>query len=692
MNNTSFTGRRAWTWVLIAGIFGICAWLGLRAIGTHPSIFADEWYYSKLSRLQPLGESMIPSYLYLWLFRATSACGDQFYDCAHIGNVIFFGASAPFVYLIARQVAGRALSVLLALLSLLAPLNIYTAFFMPEAMYYFGFCVLSWVALTRTHWHWAAHAAAAGIVLGLMSLVKVHGLFLAPALAVFLLYARWAEGGRWVVTGLMSVAVALACLCAVKFGLGYLLAGETALHLFGNFYQGAANSAGHRGLFSLLPAAFINARGHLMALAMLAPLPLALIAMSLLRRPRREQAGPGQHLQLYALLMLGAAAGLTILYTASIANPGVTIEGLRLHLRYYSFVFPLLWLVAAAALGRPPEPGRAALRWTLALLLVAVLVAAWFKLPTYTLSPIDGPDIAALDLHTLAGRIMLVLELAVLLLWAMGRRQALPLFLFVALPATLAIAGVDDHRVVMSNHIEGPAEHAIAAARRLVPPAERGLVTLVGSDISTLMRAQFNLDNADATLVMLEGDAPVEQYQLPVRNKWLLVLGQHQLPGALTPVAQTAEYTLLHMDMHHHKVGYADMHQPFGTGIVASAEGLSHSEPWGRWSDSKQVVLHLSRPLPRHARVILKALAYDVNTELPFTMRVGSSSERFRLGWMMQDVGLVFDTDGNTRDLVIDVPRPLAPIVHGQPDDRTLGICIADIEIGEREPDQIATN
>jgi phosphoglycerol transferase len=689
---TSLPNRPAWTWVLFAGSIGICTWLTLRALGTHPAIFADEWYYSKLSRLEPLGESMIPSYLYLWLFRATSACGDQFYDCAHVGNVIFLAASAPFVYLIARQVTGPMLAALLGLLSLLAPLNLFTVFFMPEAMYYFGFCVLSWVALTRTGWHWAAHAAASGIVLGLMSLVKVHGLFLVPALCLFLLYARWAAGGRWIATGLGAIAVALAGLSVAKFGLGYLLAGASALHLFGNFYQGAANSAGHRGLLSLLPAAFINARGHLMALAMLAPLPLALIAMSLFKIPRREQAGPAQRLQLYALLMLGAAAGVTILYTASIAKPGVNIEGLRLHLRYYDFVFPLLWLVAAAALGQAPAPGRATLRWTLALLFGVVLVAAWFKLPSYSFSPIDGPDIAALSPHTLAGRVIVVLELVVLLLWAAGRKQALPLFLFVALPATLAVAGVDNNHVVASIHNEGAAEHAVAAARRLVPPGERGLVTLAGSDISMLMRAQFDLDNVDASLIMLKEGAAVEQYQLPVRNKWLLVLGQHALPGSLTPVAQTSEYSLLHMDMHHRRVGYADMHQPFGSGIVASAEGLSYSETWGRWSDGNQVVLHLSRPLPRHARVILKALAYDINTELPFTLHAGSSSQRFRLGWMMQDVGLAFDTDGNTRELVIDVPRPTAPRLKGQPDDRTLGICIADIEIGERGPDQVANN
>jgi hypothetical protein len=691
MNNATFNDRR-WTWLMVGAIVVISAWLVWRASGIHPSIFADEWYYSKMSRLQPLAESMIPSYLYMWLFRATNACGTHFYDCVHIGNVLFFGASAPFVYLSARQVAGRAVAAVIAVLSLLAPNNVFTVYFMPEAMYYFGFCVLSWVALTRTSWHWAVHAAATGAILGLMSLVKVHALFLVPALCLFLIYGRWAEGGRWIIQGVAAMAAALACMFALKFGLGYLFAGNSALHLFGSFYQVSANSAGKRGLLGLLPAAFISARGHLMALAILVPLPLVLIVMALLRRPRRADADAAGRLMLYALLMLGAAAGVTILFTASLANPGVTFEGLRLHLRYYDFVLPLLWIVAAASMARQTESGRPRLRWTLTLLLSAVLVAAWFKLPTYTLNPIDSPEIASLAPNALPGRIMVGLEIVVLLLWAAGLRQALQLFLFAALPAAIAFAAISNDDIVAALRQAGPVERAITAARHVVPPAERGLVAIVGNDVPTLMRAQFDLDNAQAAVILLEGGAPVEQYQLPVHAKWLLVLGQHPLPKSLPTIAQTGEYSLLHMNLRHRKVGYADMHQPFGTGIVASAEGLSHIEPWGRWSDSKRVVLHFSRPLPRHARIVLKALAYDANTELPFTMHVGNNSERFRLGWLMQDIGLVFETDGNTRELVIDVPHPQSPMEKGQPDERTLGICIADIEIGESEPDQLATN
>jgi hypothetical protein len=127
----------------------------VRSQGINPTVFADEWYYSKMARLQPLAEAIVPSYLYLWLFGATNACGDGFLECARGANALLFVAGAPFLYLTARSVTGRGTAAAIALLATLAPLNLFTAYFMPETMYYFGFCVLSWVALTRRHWHWA---------------------------------------------------------------------------------------------------------------------------------------------------------------------------------------------------------------------------------------------------------------------------------------------------------------------------------------------------------------------------------------------------------------------------------------------------------------------------------------------------------------------------------------------------------
>jgi phosphoglycerol transferase len=659
----------------------IGCWLVLRTQGINPTVFADEWYYSKMARLQPLAEAIVPSYLYLWLFGATNACGTEFLQCARAGNALAFVATAPFVYLIARTVTTRTIAAAIALLATLAPLNLHTAYFMPESLYYFGFCVLSWVALTRGQWHWALHALACGVLLGLMSLVKVHAVFLLPALLPFLAYARWMNGKAWLGSAALSMAIATAAMFAVKFGLGYLLAGEAGLSLFGPFYGGGANAASARDKLQLLKPAFVIGRAHLMLLVLAFGLPLALLVQSVLRPSKRAEAGQADLIGIYTLLMLGAGAGMTIFYTATLAAPGST-EGLRVHARYYSFVFPLLWVVAAAALERRRE-APAALRWTLALLLSAVLAIAIVKLPSYTIHAVDGAETYALRLTLPGGQIVLALQVLALLLWAAGHGSALRLFLFVLTPLYIASGIATNDRQLAAFRDDREADMAGKAAARLVPPAERGLVTVAGADVGQIMRAQFYVDSKDSAMLELMPNAPIEPYQVPVHNKWLLVFGKHALPPGLTPVAQNDSYKLIRINNERRIIGNAHLNQPPGPGsLLARVEGLSSIEEFGRWSDAKQVVLHFNAPLPKRAVVVFKAWAYGDNTERPFTMRIGDGSVPFRLSGSPQEIGLHFETDGTQRSLTIDVPHPVSPQEYGDPrDPRKLGIALADIEI-----------
>lgn len=684
--------RHGWALAMLAALAAMFAFLLHRNLGLNPAIFADEWYYSKMSRLMPLSEAIVPSYLYLWLFKSSNACGDGFLDCVRVLNVVLFLGAVPFVYLVARQVSGKPLALLLALLSMLAPVNVYTAYFMPEAMYYFGFCVLSWVALCGRRWRWWRYALAGGGVLGLMSLVKVHAVFLLPALCVFTLLVCWSrdQAAGWLRIGLLSVALNVLAMFAVRFVLGYALGGAAAFHLFGSFYAVTADSTAHRSLFGLLPWAFINARGHLMALVLLLALPLATLALALFGGIGRVRAGaPLALLQLFALLMLGAALGMTIAYTASIAGVG-RYEVLRLHLRYYSFVFPLLLVIGAASIGTAPAAPRAhpKLAWTIALLLAAVLLVALVKLPAYSLNPIDGPEISALPLDQLYGRILVGIDLLILLLWARNSRYAAPLFVFAALPLILYCGNDGTTRYLAQLIPSWEADRAGKFAHRYVPRAEHRQITVAGTDIQNLMRAQFHIDDKDVALLELPKDAAIDSYQLPAHNKWLLVVGKHALPAGIVPVVATADYALVALNQGVHSLGTIRLSDdPIGNALVSRIDGLSHAESWGRWSDGKQVVIHFRQPLPKQFQVILKAQSYDVNATLPFTAQAGAnaSAQQFRLSATPQEIGLLFDTDGSARTLTITIPRPISPAELGQPaDPRTLGIGISELEIGTR--------
>lgn len=682
---TAFDRREQGARVAVYALFAaIAAYLILRTWGTQPQIMADEWYYSKLSRLQDLSESIVPSYLYLWLARGSNACGARFYDCIHLANVVFMVGAAPFVYGIGRQVARPGVALAIAVAATLAPLNLYTTYFMPETAYYFGFCVLSWIALARTGWPWIRWSLALGVVLGLLSLVKVHALFLVPPLALFMVYARWSAGGRWLLPALGSVALTIGTAAALKFGIGWLLAGPAGLQLLGGFYQANANSASARTLANTIGPVLVSAQGHLMVLATLAPLPLAVLVYSLLKQPRRIQL-----LHMWVLLALGATVCITILFTASLVNPGANAdEGLRLHMRYYSFVLPLLWLVAAATLGQRDDAARPLLRWIIAGVIALCMLLALVKLPGYAYNPVDGPDIFKFRPDGWRGRTIIGIGLVTLVAWALDKPLAARLFLFVTLPLVILGGLASSHHITARfNHEVTLADRAGAAVLASVPQAERNELTVAGYNPIEMIRTQFHIDDKDSQLLILKEGAPISHEEIPAHHKWLLVLRNHPMPAGYKPVVATDEYALYRLTVPENRIGRIDFTKPLG-GIVASAEGLAGPESFGSWSNGKQVVLHLNTTLPPKVRVMIRASSYAGNADLPFVLRIGSASTTFRVPHHpMKNALLTLETDGTQRSIVIEVPQPVSPLeVDGSQDTRKLGIALGEIVIATPLP------
>ena len=689
ISSTFARARGAWRPALFLALAATLILVYLRNHGLYPAVFADEWYYSKMSRLMPLADSLLPSYLYLWLFSATNACGAGFLECARAGNLLLFAAGLPFVYLVARRFATPPWAGLITLLAAAAPLNVYTMYFMPETTYWFGFCLLSWIVLTRTAWRLVPLGLDAGIVLGAMSLVKVHALFLTPALGLYLLYASWLQGGatlQWLARGLGAALAATVVTVALKFGLGWLLAGDAGLSLLGPFYQGNVSSGSTTVRASLLAPVLTSALGHLMALAVLLAVPLGILVHGVATGSLGRSAPGANRLHAYVLLMLGAALGMTVVYTATLADRDA-VEGMRLHLRYYNFVFPLLWLVVAASLRTDPGAGPRArwLRWALALVLGLLVLLAFNSLPAYAPSIVDGPDIASINMRSTSGHVTVVLQLALLAAWASGRFNAARLFLLVLLPITVLIGQDRIAKSASAHRASSLGDRAGALVLATVPAAERGRIILAGADaiVPHIMRAQFTIDRADTTMLVLPEGAPVPMQQITAGQQWLLVLGQHAAPLGIV-MGQTDEMTLLRLPQQQAPFVHASLAAPLDGGPFTKVEGLSVSEPWGRWSDAKQVVFHFEQPLPRGLVVVLKARAFGINATLPFTLRVGDQATQFSAGPGFEQINLYLTTDGAQRSLSIEVPQPTSPEDIGTPGDpRKLGIGISELSLRE---------
>lgn len=673
--------RAGWPLLILLSLAAVFAWVAARNHGLYPVVFADEMLYSAFARLTPLAEASIPSYLYLSTYSLTNACGTDFLSCTRLLNTVFLVAAGPFIYLTARLYAGKLLAGFIMLMCLLGPINSYTSYFMPESMYFFAFAVVSWVALTRSDWHWSGHAVVTGALLGVMTLVKVHAVFLVPALSFYMAWLAWPNWRRALGAALLSAAAAM----GVKYAVGYAIAGEQGLYLFGSLYGNQASNSAHHALSTLLAPGLISLRGHLMVLALLYGLPMALLAQGLFSRSAREQAGrPASALRAYALLMLGAAFGMTVVYTATITDFGPR-EGLRLHMRYYSFVFPLLLIVAASAIGTTPRKGGKVLDWAVALALVAACMVAAFKIPTYFLNMVDGPDIASLHLTKAGGLLLAALNVVIVLAWAARWRGAALLYLCVLVPAlTLNYQG--KYRAFQSHMVNGgPFDQAGLAVRDLVPRADRKDITLAGTGLGDLMRAKFHIDDRDVTLLEMADGAPYDLDYLPVKKKWLVVVGPHALPPELTPTVRTPQFALVKIGASHQTLAAVALNGAPTGALLAAVEGLAGPESWGSWSNAKEVVLRFKQPLPKQLNVLLTAKAFGPNAEQPFTARVGEASKRFRVPATSTEVFLHFDTDGKQDTLRIEVPQPVAPASLGKSvDTRTLGIGLIHLEIGTR--------
>lgn len=676
----NFTDNRKWPLAMGAAMLGILAYLLMRNHGLHPFVFLDELAYSTFSRLVTPDQSTVPSWLYLWVYGATNACGPAFLECARGINAVLFVASGPLIYQVARNVTTPFPSAVITLFALLAPVNSYTAYFMPEAMYYFMFWLVTWAALTRTAMHWAAHAVLVGVLAGLMSMVKLHGLFLLPSIALVLGFQRWQAGGRWVLPALAAPVAMLASAMAVKYGIGFLLAGDAGLSLFGTLYGAHANGTGGLVMKRLTEAA-LNGRGHLMGIVLLFALPVAIAVVQALSSKEREHAPAEQKaLHLYAFLTLAAPLAVTVLYTASI----YAIEGQRVHMRYYDFAFPLLCMIAAGALRPSAEKASLWLRWTTAILLIVAVVFSKNWLPVlFKLSYVDGPEIMTMDFAVTGW-----LTIISLFIWGMvSRRAGAGLFLFICLPVYLwyATPKMEFFLAQMKN----PASFDTAgkfARDRLAPPQRKDLA-IVGTELSQLMRAKFYLDEPDIPMINLPEGAPLEPTAVPIKKKWVLVVGNHALPQGFEVVHQTSEFALLKVERVHRTLATVR----FGSGVEAGAEleqvdGMGNPEPWGRWSLGKEVKVRFKSPLPKVLNLVVMAQSYGPNDNQPIVTRIGDQERSFKVPTTPLESLLQFQTDGTQREITFIVPHPVSPYDLGHSvDTRKLGLGLISIEIGTAE-------
>lgn len=667
---------------LAAAMATIFLFLIFRNSGIGPSVLGDEWTYSLYSRLLPFWEAQVPSFLYFLIYRSSNICGPDFMGCVRVLNAGFFVAAAPFIFALARRYTQAGLALWLTLVSLLGPVSTYTAFFMPEAMYFFLFWVFAWLVLAVLPQATVRNGLIVGTLLGAICLVKLHAVFLLAGYWGYLLAMMILTRGRWLPRDTLRCVVAAAvAFFAVRMSGGYLIAGRHGLDLLGGFYAVQANrSFLHPDLGSLLHDGARSLLGHLLALAMLYAVPLACL-FDLCRVPAEggdSMQADRQRLMVFSLAMLSVLVAVTAYFTANVPD-GNPLEALRrLHMRYYDFALPLLYLVAGAWTRDETKLTRAhAWQHVAAVLVVGGLCifAAYYHFRGFAPNRIDSPELygAVVDQHFF--HVISAMGLGIMAMWAISRRLGTILYAWLFVP----VFALGAAHFVAQEAAQRKAPDLYDTAARTVHAllsSQRSGVVIFGDDIFKLAQAEFQLDAADTTIVSLQPGQTIDATELPVRKRWALVIGLHPMQVESSSAQHFGGFSLYRLQ--------AAFQIDFSSNSpdLAGIQGLSGIEKFGRWSDADEVLLQFTRPLPPSVELQLTAAAYGPNVGKPFTLTLGTETQTFTLGDVARTITLHFKVPPDTNRLRITVPDATSPLALGKSSDkRRLGIALTRMEI-----------
>lgn len=678
--------RSGFTVVFCGLALAVFTMLVFRNAGLNPAVFADEWIYSSSSRLFAIDQSVVPSYLFLLLFENTSRCGTAFLECARLLNAFLVMASMPFIYMTARRYVSKLVGLLIASLTALGPINSYSAYFMPETLYFLSFWIFVWYALgataLRSPWR---YGAVIGLILGLMMAIKFHAIFLLAGFCVFVTLCVIVQGKRIKPsTGMKIACAAVPMFFLTRFVLGYSIAGMAGLSLTGNFYGKLADSALEWAkLMDLIPLTLEVLSNHVLALSMMFAVPVA----TLLVQAKMQSTSMGTNKFVDSRLpllpfvsgMLVVLLIVTALFSASVAGQGGYESAERLHMRYYDFIFPLFYILVAAQLGVEEDSGNARWRVRLSALLVGGLAIYTLLVAMHRFIPnhVDHPDLRGFMAHPTASIVLGGLGIFALLFWAVQRHRGAQLYLFLFLPLSIFISSSNVSYLQSLRMTSDVYDRAGKFTRLYLPMTDPSLL-IAGADPSALFRTQFHIDNPNTVLAHLAEGEALTASKVPTSAMWLLLFGSHEIHVPTFWEIEMGEYRLLRLAPNN----LIDFREAAWPGSVGKIEGLSHAEAFGRWSNAAVVELYFLTPMSGVVQLTLNARAFGPNVGQPFILRIGEEERTFTLQEANQEVSLNFKLSEPTQKLSIIVPQPTSPKALGlSTDNRLLGIAMHKLQI-----------
>jgi phosphoglycerol transferase len=607
-----FTGS-IFEWLAIAVTSLLGFWfLTARIVGVQVSVLADEYLYVLDAHYNGLADAKYPNYLFQLIYSNTKMCGAEFYACARSINAFFVIFGAVFVYFLAKQI-GRSkwLGALAGVSTILGSYGTYTAYFMPEAIFNGLIMVFFWALFRFGNSKSLWVLGAIGTTLGVASLAKPHGLFVVPAILIFLVLWTRATRGNWFIQAVIRSVVFVSSVVGAKSLLGFLLAGERALPLFGMY--GTLGTATQTATETIAAATgdgtsvFFTAWGQILMVTMILGLGFPVAVQGLLLSFKKDP-------EVFEAVKFRSAMGLSLLSLM----PAIAIFeawqnlGPWMHTRYYAYLIPLALIALIEAY---VNYGDRIWAWAKYVVVVVFLGLSGFNLVTaaipYSSNWIDGPDFRMHMDNIVLSSISTLIAMVLAVLWIWKTRAAMASALVVTLVLAVVSGSHTTNFLKTTFGYESPYEHLARVLSGYIPQNELDRAVIIGQ-FEMIQRTVFSAQSGG-----IEIRHPVDvlsRSDVDPAKAWLITIGDQVVEGFGEPMVSNPGYKLYSIDPSNSLKPRIHTIEDFSNPCPSSSDS--------GWACGAETSLSLTSPFPRNTSLDLMFEVSDglAGKELEFVL------------------------------------------------------------------------
>jgi len=513
----------------------------LRNFNLYPSVFTDEQFHSYFARLVDFKNIEVPSYIFYLIYKSTNFCGANFLECGRFLNTLFFIIGCIYIYKISKKYTSFTNALLIFLLILLGPLNFYTAYFMPESLYFlFFWFYIYFLFIIKIKKNFFCFLNA--VILGLMSLIKPHAIFLIPCVIIYLI---WVEKKREIKNILVNIFYLIFIFFITKYLFQILLIRniEDSFTIFGKDYN--------QSLYHYFPKDFnylkivfknslINIKGNLLFLSLIFYLPIILCMKNILTKnvPKFNK-----NLSIFIFLIFATLIIIFGIFTGSGTSVLDYEKANRLNTRYFYFLYPLFMILIFCELSNFKKKISLKNKIIFSLVIIFFIIYSLLTqlneyVPTYHL--VDGPLYRGFTYNKLTFNFLAILGLSNILLWFYREKLALKFYCYFFLVLTFFLTSIPTNKELF--YYKKPTIYDVIAKdiKKILLYEENKNILIVNDEernIGEITKILFHLDNANnsykiiknfhvnqknLSLIMPE----IKNEQLTNKNstKWLLLM------------------------------------------------------------------------------------------------------------------------------------------------------------------------